>query len=47
MKWFSPSDVSDPHLGLTCVKVDKPVAGVSWREWAGWFKLAQLLDNFP
>jgi hypothetical protein len=47
IKWFSPSDVSDPVLGLRCFKVDKYVAGVSWRDWASWFKLARYLDDFP
>jgi hypothetical protein len=47
IKWFSPTDVSDPVLGLRCFKVDKYVAGVSWRDWASWFKLARYLDDFP
>jgi hypothetical protein len=32
---------------VTCVRVDKHVAGVSWNTWAGWFKLARYLDGFP
>jgi hypothetical protein len=33
-------------LGITCVRVDKHVAGVDWKTWAGWFKLAKYLGEF-
>jgi len=47
IKWFSPSDVSNPLLGIECVRVDKHVAGVDWKTWAGWFKLVRYLRDFP
>lgn len=45
VKWFSSSDQSDPSIGLTCTKIDRHVAGVDWRTWAGWLKLAQYLGE--
>jgi hypothetical protein len=48
VKFFSATDVSQTFpTPITCVRVDKTVAGVSWRTWAGWFKLLRLLDGFP
>lgn len=47
MKWFSSTDVSSTFPPVTCVRVDKHVAGVSWSTWAGWFKLLRYLDRFP
>lgn len=48
IKWFSSSDVSRTFpTPVTCTRVDRHVAGVSWREWASWFKLAKYLDNVP
>jgi hypothetical protein len=47
IKWFSPVDASSSVPPVTCVRVDKHVAGLSWREWATWFKLARFLRDFP
>jgi hypothetical protein len=47
IKWFSPTDASSVPLGIKCVRVDKHVAGVDWKTWAGWFKLARYLSAFP
>lgn len=47
IKWFSASDVSSTFPPVTCVRVDKHVAGVSWKTWADWFKLTKFLDDFP
>lgn len=41
---FSPNDISGEVY--TCYRVDKHVAGVDWRTWAGWFKLAKYLTAF-
>jgi hypothetical protein len=46
IKFFSPTDVSSSIPPVTCYRVDKHVAGVSWSDWAGWFKLAHYLDGF-
>lgn len=45
IKWFSASDVSNPVLGYECVRVDRHVAGVDWRTFAGWLKLARYLGD--
>jgi hypothetical protein len=47
IKWFSATDQSSPILGTRCYRVDRQVAGVSWRTWLNWGKLAQFLDDFP
>lgn len=47
IKWFSPTDVSSAALNIKCVRVDKHVAGVDWKTWAGWFKLSRYLERFP
>lgn len=47
VKWFSATDASSSVPPVTCVRIDKTVAGASWREWASWFKLARFLDHFP
>lgn len=46
IKWFSESDVSSSIPPITCVRVDKHVAGQSWSTWAGWFKLVRYLAEF-
>jgi hypothetical protein len=43
IKWFSSSDMTDPILGYTCVRVDKTVTGTDWKTWAAWLKLARYL----
>lgn len=45
IKWFSTTDASSSVPPVTCVRVDKHVAGVDWKTWAGWQKLARLLGN--
>lgn len=47
IKWFSATDVSSSIPPVTCYRVDKHVAGQSWRTWAGWFKLLRYLEEFP
>lgn len=47
IKFFSPTDVSSTVPPVTCVRVDKHIAGVDWKTWAGWFKLSRYLDDFP
>lgn len=48
VKFFSPSDASQElPTPITCVRVDKHVTGVSWSDWASWFKLARILNAWP
>lgn len=47
IKFFSATDVTSSFPPVQCYRVDKHVAGVDWRTWAGWFKLARYLDDFP
>lgn len=48
IKWFSTSDVSGTYpTPVTCSRVDRQVAGVSWREWTSWLKLAKYLSDLP
>lgn len=45
IKWFSASDQSRLlPTPVQCVRVDKPVGG-SWRSWANWVKIGQLLED--
>jgi hypothetical protein len=47
IKFFSATDQSQGGpFPVTCVRVDKHIAS-GWREWASWFKLAQLLERWP
>lgn len=46
--FFSATDQSQElPTPISCVRVDKHVAGISWSTWAGWFKLLRYLDSFP
>jgi len=47
IKWFSATDVSSSFPPVTCNRVDRHVAGVDWRTWAGWLKLARYLSDIP
>lgn len=48
IKFFSASDVSQTFpTPISCVRVDKHITSASWREWASWFKLAKLLEEWP
>lgn len=48
LKWFSPTDQSQGlPFPITCNRVDRHVAGGSWSDWAGWFKLLKLVDVWP
>ena len=47
IKWFSETDVSSTFPPVTCYRVDKHVAGVSWSDWASWFKLLRYMEGFP
>jgi hypothetical protein len=48
IKFFSATDQSQSFpTPITCTRVDKPVNGVSWRDWASWFKLARYLNQLP
>jgi len=47
LKWFSATDVSSQVEGITCVRVDRHVAGVDYRTFAGWLKLAARLGQWP
>jgi hypothetical protein len=47
VKWFSATDVSEPEFGLVCSRVLNPPPGDTWRGWAGWRKIAQLIDDWP
>lgn len=47
IKYFAASDESQTFpTPITCVRVEKPV-GTSLSTWAGWFKLARYLGDFP
>jgi hypothetical protein len=45
IKWFSSSDETNPLLGFECTRIDRHVAGVDWKTWAGWLKLARYLGD--
>lgn len=48
VKYFSASDESQTFpTPITCYRVDKQVAGISWREWASWAKLLKFVDEWP
>jgi hypothetical protein len=48
IKFFSATDQSQTlPTPITCVRVDKHVAGADWKTWAGWFKLIRFLDAWP
>jgi hypothetical protein len=47
VKWASSTDVSNPLLGQTCVRLEEPLPGSGWREWAGFYKLLRLIEALP
>jgi hypothetical protein len=48
IKWFSSSDVSGMFpIPVTCYRVDKTVNGFSFSDWASWYKLFRLIEDFP
>jgi len=48
VKWFSSSDQSQGGpFPIECVRVDKPVFGGSYSEWAAWYKLLKLVQAWP
>jgi hypothetical protein len=48
VKFFSPTDQTQLFpTPITCFRVDKRVQGYSWRDWASWYKLLKLIDEWP
>lgn len=48
IKFFSNSDQSTTlPTPISCFRVDKHVAGVDYRTFFSWNKLAQYLEDFP
>lgn len=45
LKVFSSSDLTDPLLGIKCVRVDKHVSGFSWHDWRAFYKLEKWMDG--
>lgn len=47
LKWWSSSDVSGTFPPITCERVERVPPGTNLRDWAGWTKILQLIDEFP
>lgn len=46
-KWFSSTDVTDALPGLVCTPLASKPPGTSWRDYIGWSKILQLIEDFP
>lgn len=46
ISWASSSDLTDPHLGVFCSRVETPLPGYSnKRGWASMWKLIKLIEE--
>jgi hypothetical protein len=43
----SSTDQTNPSIGLTCQKLDKPLPGTSWTTWSTFWKIAKLIEGLP
>lgn len=46
-KWFASSDDTDVFPGVVCARVDRPPPGGNYGSWAGWWKIARLVTQWP